>query len=318
MAGKFDLGAILAGQEVKTPPKPRDIAAITAEIIENKRRGGEAVLTIGRALNEAKALLSHGEWLPWLTEQAELSERAAQNFMRLAREWSNPQTLADLGSSKALALLALPEEEREQFVEAHPVADMSTRELKQAIADREAALAEKAAANKERDKLAERVAALQSAQELAADLTAQKDAEIVQLRAELKATQERPVDVAVMEVDQTALDAARAEAAAAAQAKLDKALDGKKQAEEKRKALEEELTALRAQLADSAREDKRAQIAADKDLAVFEVTFAQTQEDVNRLHGLLMKVRSRGDETLAEKLRRALLALADSVRGCAG
>ena len=318
MAGKFDLGAILAGQEVKAPPKPRDIAAITAEIIENKRRGGEAVLAIGRALNEAKALLSHGEWLPWLTEQAELSERAAQNFMRLAREWSNPQTLADLGSSKALALLALPEEEREQFVEAHPVADMSTRELRQAISDREAALAEKAAANKERDKLAERVAALQSAQELAADLAAKKDTEIAQLRAELKATQERPVDVAVMEVDQTALDAARAEAAAVAQAKLDKALDGKKQAEEKRKALEEELTALRAQLADSAREDKRAQIAADKDLAVFEVTFAQAQEDVNRLHGLLMKVRGRGDETLAEKLRRALLALADSVRGCAG
>ena len=303
MAGKFDLGAILAGQEVKAPPKPRDIDAITAEILENKRRGGEAVLAIGRALNEAKALLSHGEWLPWLTEQVDLSERAAQNFMRLAREWSNPQTLADLGSSKALALLALPEEEREQFVETHPVADMSTRELQQAIA--------------ERDKLAERVAALQSAQEMAADLTAQKDAEIVQLRAELKAAQERPVDVAVMEVDQTALDAARAEAAAAVQAKLDKALEGKKQAEEKRKAMEEELAALRAQLADSAREDKRAQIAADEDLAVFEATFAQAQENVNRLHGLLLKVRGK-DETLAEKLRRALLALADSVRGCAG
>ena len=303
MAGKFDLGAILAGQEVKAPPKPRDIDAITAEILENKRRGGEAVLAIGRALNEAKALLSHGEWLPWLTEQVDLSERAAQNFMRLAREWTNPQTLADLGSSKALALLALPEEEREQFVETHPVADMSTRELQQAIA--------------ERDKLAERVAALQSAQEMAADLTAQKDAEIVQLRAELKAAQERPVDVAVMEVDQTALDAARAEAAAAVQAKLDKALEGKKQAEEKRKAMEEELAALRAQLADSAREDKRAQIAADEDLAVFEATFAQAQENVNRLHGLLLKVRGK-DETLAEKLRRALLALADSVRGCAG
>ena len=119
----------------------RDIEDITAEILEAKRAGGEAILTIGRGLIEAKALLAHGEWLPWLTERVEFSERSAQNFMRLAREWSNPQTLADLGASKALALLALPAEERADFIASVHVVDgaektteeLSSRELAQAI-----------------------------------------------------------------------------------------------------------------------------------------------------------------------------------------
>ncbi len=45
-------------------------------------------------------MLPHGEWLPWLTEQVEFSERTARNFMRLAREWTNRQALADLGAAK--------------------------------------------------------------------------------------------------------------------------------------------------------------------------------------------------------------------------
>ena len=45
----------------------RDIEDITAEILEAKRAGGEAILTIGRGLIEAKALLAHGEWLPYVS-----------------------------------------------------------------------------------------------------------------------------------------------------------------------------------------------------------------------------------------------------------
>ena len=104
-------------------PAARDIETITGEILDAKRAGGEAILTIGQRLAEAKAMLDHGEWLPWLTERVEFSERSAQNFMRLAREWSNPQTLADLGASKALTLLALPEEERDEFISSVHVVD---------------------------------------------------------------------------------------------------------------------------------------------------------------------------------------------------
>lgn len=135
---------------VLTPKEGRDIETITAEVLELKKTAGESILGIGHRLLEAKSVLKHGEWLPWLSERVDLSERAAQNFMRLAREWSNPHTLADLGASKALALLAIPAEDREDFIaadhvvdggEVKKVAEMTTRELDRAIKARDEAVA---------------------------------------------------------------------------------------------------------------------------------------------------------------------------------
>ena len=114
MAGKFSLADHIQAAQ---PPQVRDIETITSEILEAKRTGGEAILTIGKGLIEAKALLSHGEWLPWLEERVEFSEKAAQRFMLLARKYSNPTTLSDLGVSKALILLAIPDESRDAFIE---------------------------------------------------------------------------------------------------------------------------------------------------------------------------------------------------------
>lgn len=339
MAGKFDLGQILANQEMQAAAKTRDIDTITAEILENKRKGGEAVLSIGRGLIEAKALLDHGAWLPWLTEQVDFSERTAQSFMRLAKEWTNPQTLADLGKSKALALLAIPAAEREQFIEANPVAEMSTRQLQEAIAERDAARQQLTAADEEREKLAAQVDSLKSAQALAADITAKKDAEIVQLRAELKTLQDQPVDVAVMEVDQQALEAARSEAAAEAtaamqakldktaadrekaisdlQAKLDKSKAAADKAKENQRKAEEALQAAEAKLEAVSKDEKRESIAADEDLTMFRVVLESVVEQVNKLHGMILKVRSKGREADAEKLGNALQALADQVRRAA-
>ena len=48
---------------VLTPAEGRDIETITGEILEAKRAGGEAILTIGRCLIEAKEQLPHGAWL---------------------------------------------------------------------------------------------------------------------------------------------------------------------------------------------------------------------------------------------------------------
>jgi Protein of unknown function (DUF3102) len=42
-------------------------------------------LAAGDLLIEAKAQLKHGQWLPWLKEHCEISERTAQNYMRLAK-----------------------------------------------------------------------------------------------------------------------------------------------------------------------------------------------------------------------------------------
>jgi hypothetical protein len=67
----------------------------------------------GELLAEAKALLPHGQWLPWLEAHFAGSERSAQAYMRVAREWprlaaENPQHVADLSYRDALRDLAAP------------------------------------------------------------------------------------------------------------------------------------------------------------------------------------------------------------------
>ncbi len=63
-------------------------------------------ITAGEKLTEAKALVNHGEWLPWLEANFDGSERTARNYMRLA---SNRQRVADLPTVRdALATLAPP------------------------------------------------------------------------------------------------------------------------------------------------------------------------------------------------------------------
>ncbi len=254
----LDLSGVLA------PKEGRDIEVITREILDAKRRGGEAILTIGRCLTEAKQALPHGEWLPWLNERVELSERAAQRFMRLSREWSNPTALSDLGATKALALLALPADERDQFIETHNVVDMSARQLEQAIKDRdearkaaENAQAEASAAEQARAKMAEDMALLNARLSGAQEDREQAAQAVARLEAQLAELKEKPVEVAVETVvDPEAIEKARAEAVAEMQGKLDKAREAKKRAEDKQKIAEEALEQARLQLEEQARMEK--------------------------------------------------------------
>lgn len=330
------------------PPQDRDIETITAEILNAKRAGGEAILTIGRGLMEAKEVLPHGEWLPWLEERVEFSERSARNFMRLARDWTNRQALADLGATKALQLLALPESERERFLsethqvdgEEKTVIDMTSRELDRAIKERDEALrsaelarAEQSAAQQASAKMAEDMAL---ANERIAGLNAEVDArtaegvkwqkEIARLEIELSELKNRPVEVAV-QVDEKAVEAARKEAEAAMQAKLDKAQRAQAQAEKARKAAEDAKAAAQAELeqaqaeaqavrTEMARAEKKAALASNEDLVLFKELFDRVQEQINRIHGLLLKARGK-DADRAEKMSRALLALSDKIREAA-
>ena len=322
--GKPDLGRLIA-QTMAQPAEDRTIEVITGEILDAKRAGGEAILTIGRCLIEAKDMLRHGEWLPWLNEQVELSERTAQKFMKLAREWSNPNALADLGASKALMLLALPEGERDAFLEDHNVIDMSARQLEQAIKERDEAraAAEQAAADQRtaeqaRDKMAEdmrllnaRLAGVREDREQAMENVARLEAELADLKA-------KPVDVAVETVvDQGAIDKARADAIAEMQAKLDKAKEAAAKARDKQKQAEASVEVLKRSLEERDKSEKKAAIAGDKELAQFEVLFNQGQELANKLHGLLLKARGREDQTAAHGMEKALKALADAIGRCA-
>lgn len=322
----LDLSGVLA------PKEGRDIEVITQEILDAKRRGGEAILTIGRCLTEAKQTIPHGEWLPWLNERVEFSERTARNFMRLSREWSNRQALADLGAAKALTLLALPAEERESFIaenhvvggEEKTVIDMTSRELERAIRERKEAQeaaakaqAEASAAEQARAKMAEDMALLNARLSGAQEDREQAAQAVAKLEAELAELKEKPVEVAVETVvDPEAIEKARAEAVAGMQEKLDKAREAKKRAEDKQKIAEEALEQVRLQLEEQAKEEKKAALGADKDLAQFELLFDQTQSNVYKMQGILLKVRGR-DETAAGKLCKAIRALAEAVGRCA-
>ena len=314
----LDLSGVLA------PKEGRDIEVITREILDAKRRGGEAILTIGRCLTEAKQALPHGEWLPWLNERVELSERAAQRFMRLSREWSNPTALSDLGATKALALLALPADERDQFIETHNVVDMSARQLEQAIKDRdearkaaETAQAEASAAEQARAKMEEDMALLNARLSGAQEDREQAAQAVARLEAQLAELKEKPVEVAVETVvDPEAIEKARAEAVAEMQGKLDKAKEAKAKVDERRKQAEASVEILKKSIDEMERKEKKAALGADKDLAQFEVLFDQTPSNVYKMQGILLKVRGR-EETAAGKLCKAIQALAEAVGRCA-
>ena len=351
MKKAFDISKYAATLNQPAPAENRDIETITAEIIQLKQDAGNAILGIGQRLIEAKAMLPHGEWLPWLTERVEYSERVAQKFMRLAREWSNPNTLSDLGASKALALLALPLEEREIFMsenhlvdgEEKPVIDMTYKELEKAIKERDAARQEAEAAKADAQTAEESRAKMESDMKALAEIhrsaqegEAQAREALARAQAELR---ERPVDVAV-EVDQAAVDKARAAAVAEMQVKVDQAEAARKEAEKKRKeaetALSEakkqaganavilsraeraeaELAEARRQLDAVAKAESASLVNQNGDLAMFNVLFSQTQEQVNKMHGLRLKL-GKDDGELDGKLKAAISALADAVRRCA-
>lgn len=328
---KTNLGQIIA-QTMAKPVEGRSIETITDEILELKQTAGEAILEIGNQLIEAQTMLSHGEWLTWLTERVEFSPRTAQRFMRLSREWSNATALSHLGATKALALLALPPDEREQFMaEPHQVdgqeknvIDMSARQLEQAIKDRdearkaaEVAQAEASAAEQARAKMAEDMALLNARLSGAQEDREQAAQAVARLEAQLAELKEKPVEVAVETVvDPEAIEKARAEAVAEMQGKLDKAREAKAKADERRKQAEASVEILKKSIDEMERKEKKATLGADKDLAQFEVLFDQTQSNVYKMQGILLKVRGR-DETAAGKLCKAIRALAEAVGRCA-
>ena len=76
------------------------------------KRGVEHSMAAGELLIEAKALVKHGQWLPWLRDHCQISDRTARLYMQLARnreriEKQNRQPIADLTMNEAAALLTL-------------------------------------------------------------------------------------------------------------------------------------------------------------------------------------------------------------------
>lgn len=112
-----------------------EINAIKQEVRDTAIRG---VIEIGKRLLEAKSMVPYGQWGKWLQENVDYSERTAQDMMRIATEYGKreSQALAEIqNTTQAVLLLALDWHDREQFVQEHDLAAMSTRELEEEIAN---------------------------------------------------------------------------------------------------------------------------------------------------------------------------------------
>lgn len=124
-----------------------------------------AAINTGRKLTAAKLQLPHGKWGEYLKNEVDYSPSQAQNLMRIYREYGNDQlslfggevksqTFGVLTPSKALKLLAIPdEEERERFAIENDVEHMSVRELNEALKARNDAEEKAAAAQEEAGRL---------------------------------------------------------------------------------------------------------------------------------------------------------------------
>ena len=146
----------------------RNIAIITQEInfltAQAQNMAIAYIIELGRRLKEAKGMLSHGEWGAWLKEKVSYSQSTANNYMKIYEEYgtqtpallgsvANSQAFANLSYSKAIALLNVDREEREEFVEQNDVNSLSTRELNALIKERDKERKRAEEAEKEAERL---------------------------------------------------------------------------------------------------------------------------------------------------------------------
>lgn len=261
----------------------RDPREIAAEINAIKRSTATYILSqsieIGRLLCEAKETVSHGEWGTWLAENCDYSPSNANNLMRIYQEYGEQDQLdffqdnklelfGNLTRSQAVALLALPKNERAAFVAGNDVETMSTREFEKAVAEAKAKIEAEAAA-----KLAAELE--EAGVTYAAEIQRVKDqahAEVDKAMAE-KAEAEEKAKSAQKEADKTLVDALKSKDAA--QASLEKVLDREKKlveqvnkANDKAAAREKEIRDLREELKkleEEAQEDAEQMIVPDPD-----------------------------------------------------
>lgn len=295
-------------------------------------------IEIGRRLMEAKEMVSHGEWLPFLEQQTEFSQPTASRFMRLYKEYGADQnslfgaeskyaTLNNLSISNALRLLALPEEEREGFAAENDLENKSAREVEALIREKTALEQQlKEAKEGQALALAEALAERDSSQ---AELHTTAE-QLKTARERIRELEERPTEVAVErdeEAIQTAAAFARLEAKIEAEKAADEAIaalnkqheqqlqqeiEKAKKAMEERDQLQKELDATTAAGDKAVLEEQikalQAKISmAAPEVAAFQAAFQRVQQEFNQM----LEAMGKAPAESREKLRKAVNTLVD-------
>lgn len=303
----------------------RDINTITSEIryIQNdvQQYAAQGALKIGERLCEAKELLGHGEFLPWIKDEFGWTDRTAQKLMAVYREFGdsqkslfgpeiNTKTYSDLPVSKLYLLISVPESEREDFVKENNVAEMSVREMEKLLREKKEAEDESREAHAELDKLADKYAALSA-------VASEQEKELKAAQADVSASIETAKKEAAAEAEKARRAAEKAQKAAEAEAKKarDEAEAAKKDLQQLRDNPEipqEVMDKLKAQFGKAAEEaEARAREAeaklkvADPDVAMFKLHFDNLQKTAASMGQLITKMKRSGNADMADKLSRA-------------
>lgn len=296
-------------------------------------------IEIGRRLTEAKEMVNHGEWLPFLEQQTEFSQPTASRFMRLYKEYGADQnslfgaeskyaTLNNLSISNAIRLLALPEEERESFATENDLENKSAREVEALIREKTALEQQlKEAKEGQALALAEAMAERDSSQ---AELHTTAE-QLKTARERIRQLEERPTEVAV-ERDEEAIQTAAASARLEAKIEAEKAADAaiaalnREHAEQLQKEMDKakeamaERDKLKEQLAAIPNEEEKAKLEeeikalqarismAAPEVAAFQAAFQRVQQEFNQM----LEAMGKAPAESREKLRRAVNAMVDS------
>lgn len=308
----------------------RDINTITSEIryIQNdvQQYAAQGALKIGERLCEAKELLGHGEFLPWIKDEFGWTDRTAQKLMAVYREFGdsqkslfgpeiNTKTYSDLPVSKLYLLISVPESERENFVKENNVAEMSVREMEKLLREKKEAEDESREAHAELDKLADKYAALSA-------VASEQEKELKAAQADVSAS----IEAAKKDAEKARRAAEKAQKAAEDEAKKARA-----EAEAAKKDLQqlrdnpeipqEVLDKLKAQFGKAAEEaEARAREAeaklkvADPDVAMFKLHFDNLQKTAASMGQLITKMKRSGNADMADKLSRAACTVLERVK----
>lgn len=197
---------------------------------------------IGKRLCEAKEQVGHGSWGEWLKTEVEYSQSTAENFMKIYREYgsdqmslfsdfSNSQTIGKLDVSKLLLLASVPAEEREDVAKEVDAENISVRELKEKLKERDTELEiEKSRAEEAEEDI----------KKLETEIS-RKDSKIEELQISIKELEKDlediPENTEFAEVQKEELEKQKKEY----EDKLEKLQDSKNKSIEKLKASEEKL-----------------------------------------------------------------------------
>lgn len=122
----------------ETPPFPLTLAQRVERIKSNLQKFSQNTIEIGLDLIEAKKEIPHGGFAEWLNKEFNLSQRAANNFMRIAVRFGKMENVYQFQPSTLIKMLLLPEGDEQAFIEAqaeagNPIENQSARQVQENV-----------------------------------------------------------------------------------------------------------------------------------------------------------------------------------------